>query len=445
MQDNILHNENISKLFLKFCIPAILSMLIAGMQTMIDGIFVGNILGPNAMASINIAAPFMQLILGLSMIVSIGTQSYMGLRIGEGNVSKAKNAFKTFIIFIIIAGAIITILGIGFNEQIATLLGASDVLKESVCSYIQTISIFTIPMAIMFLFGFSNRLIGNPDLYFKGMILSLICNLILNYLLIAKLNLGVIGAAIATGMSYSSALLVVSRPMLNKKSTINIFDGEFDKTTLLPVLYNGSSEGISSLSTAVSAYIFNMAFMNIAGESGVAAFTAINYIGQFGVYVLFGISDGVGPIVSYSYGSQLYHRVKEALKLSYLVGLGIGSLVFVILFFFGQNLIELFVKGDQQIIELATRGAKLYSIAFFMNGFNIINSGYFTFIGEALKSVLVASSRGLVCILLGIIILPTLLGVNGIWLTIPFAEFVTVILGINLLVLKPQLKLSKGY
>ena len=93
------------------------------------------------------------------------------------------------------------------------------------------------------------------------------------------------------------------------------------------MLYNGSSEGICSLSAAISAYIFNMAFMNIAGESGVAAFTAINYIGQFGVYVLFGISDGIGPIISYSYGGRLYHRVKEALKLSYLVGLAIGSFV----------------------------------------------------------------------------------------------------------------------
>lgn len=440
MQDNILHHEKIPKLFLTFCIPAILSMLIAGMQTMIDGLFVGNILGSNAMASINIAAPFMQLILGLSMVVSVGTQSYMGLRIGEGNVSKAQNTFKTFIIFIVIAGIIITILGIGFNEQIALFLGASDVLKESVCLYIKTISMFTIPMAIMFLFGFSNRLIGHPDLYFKGMLLSLVCNLFLNYILIAKLDLGIVGAAIATGMSYSSALLMVSHPLLSKKSIINVFSGTFDQTTILPVLYNGSSEGICSLSAAISAYIFNMAFMNIAGESGVAAFTAINYIGQFGVYVLFGISDGIGPIISYSYGGKLYHRVKEALKLSYFVGLGIGSLVFMTLFFFGQTFIEWFIKEDPQIIHLATQGAKLYSIAFFMNGFNIINSGYFTFIGEALKSVLIASSRGFICIVLGIICLPKLLGLNGIWLTIPFAEFVTVILGILLLRKKYSIK-----
>lgn len=438
MQDNILLEGKVSKVFFIFCIPAILSMLIAGMQTMIDGMFVGNILGTNAMASINIAAPFMQLILGMSMIVSIGTQSFIGLRIGEGNIPKAQNAFKTFLFFILLVGGIITLLGLGFNEKIATFLGASDILKPLVCTYIKTISMFTIPMAIMFLFGFSNRLIGKPDLYFKGMILSLLCNLVLNYLFIAKLNLGITGAAMATGISYSSALIIVVSPLLNKENIINIHTGKVDLTTLLPVLYNGSSEGIISLSVAISAYIFNMAFMSIAGEAGVAAFTAINYVGQFGICILFGISDGIGPIVSCSHGSELYNRVKQILKVAYFVGLAIGTLIFIILFLFGENLIKLFMSVDQQIIDLAAQGAKIYAVAFFMNGFNIINSGYFTFIGEAMKSVIIAASRGLLFIILGIMVLPQIIGINGVWATIPFAEFLTVILGLILIVIKER-------
>lgn len=438
MQDNILLEGKVSKVFFIFCIPAVLSMLITGMQTMVDGMFVGNILGTNAMASVNIATPFMQLILGMSMVVSIGIQSFMGLRIGEGNISKAQNAFKTFLFFILVVAGLITLLGLGFSEQIATFLGASDILKPLVSTYVKTIALFAIPMAIMFLFGFSNRLIGKPDLYFKGMIISLLCNLVLNYLFIAKLNLGIAGAAMATGLSYSSALIMVASPMMKKENIINIHTGKVDLTTLLPVLYNGSSEGITSFSVAISMYIFNMAFMNIAGEAGVAAFTAINYVGQFGVYILFGISDGIGPIVSCSYGSEMYNRVKQVLKIAYVVGLAIGVMICILLFFFGENLIKLFMSGDQQIIDLATQGAKIYAVAFFMNGFNIINSGYFTSIGEAMKSVIIAASRGLLFIILGIMILPQILGINGVWATIPFAEFVTVILGLILLVRKKK-------
>lgn len=433
MQDNLLLEGKVSKVFLTFCIPAILSMLIAGMQTIIDGMFVGNVLGTHAMASINIAAPFMQLILGMSMIVSIGTQSFIGLRMGEGHIEKAQNAFKTFLYLILLVGGFITLMGVGFNDKIATFLGASDLLKPLVCTYIKTISIFAIPMAIMFLCGFSNRLIGRPDLYFKGMLVSLLCNLGLNYLFIAKLGLGIAGAAMATGLSYSSALLMVILPLLDKEKLINIHLGKWDLTTVLPVLYNGSSEGIISLSVAISAYIFNMAFMSIAGENGVAAFTAINYVGQFGICILFGISDGIGPIVSCSHRSERYDRVKQILKLAHVVGIAIGTLIFIVLFLFGENLIKLFMSVDQQIVDLAAQGAKIYAIAFFMNGFNIITSGYFTFIGEALNSVIIAASRGLLFIILGIILLPQILGINGVWATIPFAEFLTIILGITLI------------
>ncbi|BEH90298.1 hypothetical protein T23_04000 [Turicibacter faecis] len=221
--------------------------------------------------------------------------------------------------------------------------------------------------------------------------------------------------------------------LFDKEKLINIHLGKWDLTTVLPVLYNGSSEGIISLSVAISAYIFNMAFMSIAGENGVAAFTAINYVGQFGICILFGISDGIGPIVSCSHGSERYDRVKQILKLAHVVGIAIGTLIFIVLFLFGENLIKLFMSVDQQIVDLAAQGAKIYAIAFFMNGFNIITSGYFTFIGEALNSVIIAASRGLLFIILGIILLPQILGINGVWATIPFAEFLTIILGITLI------------
>ena len=173
--------------------------------------------------------------------------------------------------------------------------------------------------------------------------------------------------------------------------------------------------------------------MSIAGENGVAAFTAINYVGQFGICILFGISDGIGPIVSCSHGSERYDRVKQILKLAHVVGIAIGTLIFIVLFLFGENLIKLFMSVDQQIVDLAAQEAKIYAIAFFMNGFNIITSGYFTFIGEALNSVIIAASRGLLFIILGIILLPQILGINGVWATIPFAEFLTIILEITLI------------
>ena len=328
MNENIFIKDKISKLFIQFSTPAIICMLISGLQIIIDGIFVGNVVGSNAMASVNISQPFMQVIIGFSMILSIGAQSFIGRTLGEGDNQKAKNIFKTAIILTLIIGSIVTLSGIIFSKEIALLLGANEVLLNYTSTYIKTIAIFAIPMSLMFLFGFIDRILERPEIYFKGMILSLLMNIMLNYVLIYKFKLETLGAAVATGLSYSSALIMVIWPVINKKSVLNIFDGKFDKTTIKTTLYNGSSEGITAIATATTSYIFNTAFMQIAGEAGVAAFTAINYVLQFQVCVMFGISDGIVPIVSYNYGSGSIERVNEILKLSAKVIISIAVVSF---------------------------------------------------------------------------------------------------------------------
>lgn len=432
-ESNILGKEKISKLFVKFSIPAIISMVIAGMQTMIDGMFLGNFVGPNAMASVNLAQPFIQVIIGFSMIISIGSLSFIGRSLGEGNSYKAQNIFKTSFIFMLVIAIIISITGFLFSDSIAVLLGANDVLIESVSVYVKTTSIFAVSTSIMFLFGFIDRVIGRPDLYLKGTIVSLIVNIVLDYILLKELNMGIRGAAIATGIAFLSALCIVIGPMINKKSIVNVFVGSFDKSVIIPVAYNGSSEGVTSIATATTAYVFNMAFMKIAGEAGVAAFTTISYISQFGTLIMFGISDGIGPIISYNFGDKKHDRVKSILKLSDGIILGVGIILFVIIFVFGQMIISMFTGSNKDVLELAVNGSKIYAFAFFMNGFNIVNSGYFTAIGDARASIIIAASRGIILILLGIIILPIILGTSGIWLTVPFAELMTFIIGLSLM------------
>ncbi len=432
--NSILLTEKIPKLCFKFILPALIAMLITGVQGMIDGIFVGNILGPNDMASVNISIPYIQSIIGISMVICIGSQSHIGLKLGLNSVKEAQNTFQTFLRIIIGCAAFLMIMGIVFNEEIARMIGANDVLLPSTAIYIRIFAIFAIPTVLMFYFGFLNRIIGKPELFFKGAVLSLCINVTLDYILIAKLELGMVGAAYATGISYASGLIIVIWPMLNKENIINVFKGHFDRKCIAPVIYNGSSEGINSISIALTAYLFNMALMKLAGEGGVAAFTAINYIGVFGSLILFGVSDGIGPIVSYNYGHGGIQRVKKVMRIAYMLNLIVGIGVFSLLFFGGENLVSIFINDDPEILAIAVHGAKLYGITFFMSGFNILNSGYFTFVGRGLESVIVAASRGFVFTTIGITVLPMFTGIDGVWLCVPFAESIAMILCICLLV-----------
>ncbi len=432
MNDNILGTEKISKLFIKFSIPAIISMVIAGAQTIIDGIFVGNFVGQNALASVNIVQPFIHVIIGFSMIISIGSLSFMGRSLGEGKKEEAQNIFKTATIVLAIVSLVVLLFGSLLSVNIAALLGANEVLLEGVSIYTRTISIFAPLMSLMFLFGFTNRVVGKPELYLRGMILSIIVNISLDFILIKQLSFGIRGAAFATGIAYVSAFFIVVYPMLSKKNIVNIFSGKFDKSVIIPILYNGSSEGVISIATATTAYLFNITFMKIAGESGVAAFTTINYISQFGILIMFGISDGIGPILSYNYGYKKHDRLNDTLKLASKVNLVVGVILFFILFVFGKQLVSLFASGNEEVLNLAVRGSRIYAFAFLLCGFNIINSGSFTAIGDARASIIISASRGIVFIILGINILPMIIGMNGVWLTVPFAECMTFIIGMYL-------------
>lgn len=433
MEENILGTEKISKLFIKFSMPAIIAMVIAGMQSVVDGVFLGNFVGSNAMAAVSIGGPYIQLAIGLSMVLSVGSLSFMGRSLGEGKKELTQDIFKTALILLSTAATILTILGVVLGDNIGRALGANDVLIGGVSTYIKTISICILPMSLAFLIGFADRLVEKPDLYFKGIVVSLMVNITLNYLLIKKMQLGITGAALATGISYSSVFIVVLSPMIEKENIINIFVGKFNKSTIIPMVYNGSSEAMTAIATATSTFLFNMAFMKIAGEAGVSAFTSINYVAQFGVLIVFGIADGVGSIISYNYGAKNIDRVKSIFNLSVKISVLVGTITFLVLFFFGENLINMFVSSDQNAVNLAVQGSKIYAIAFLLSGFNTVSSSYFTALGYAKESVIIALSKGLVFIVLGITILPKIIGINGVWLTVPFSEATTFIISCYLL------------
>lgn len=432
MDEKILGTENVNKLFMKYTIPAVISMVLAGSQTLIGGIILGNYVGANALAAVNIVNPFIQLAMAISMIIAFGSLSIIGRNLGAGNQKLAQNTFRTAMILIIFFAIIYGWLGLTKFEIISRLLGADDSLMEGVSTYLKTYSLFLVFNPLMILTGFSDRIVGKPEVYLHGTLVTLAVNVSLNFIFIKYLGLGIRGAALATGISFMMGAIVTIRPMLNRKYNINLFVGHFDKNVILSMMYNGASEGIGSASTALAIYLFNLEFMRRIGPNGVAAFTTISFVVQFGVLVIFGIADGISPIVSYNFGHQKFQRVKAVMRKATISGFIVGCLLFFILIIFGKNLAELFAKGDIEVINVAAGGASIYAFAFLANSFNIIYSIYFTAIGGAKESAMIAMSRGIIWIVIGLQIWPRFFGITGVWLTIPMAEFFTLFLLIYL-------------
>lgn len=432
MNTNVLGQEEVWKLFIKYSVPAIIGMLVLGLDTIIDGYFVGNYIGANGLASINIAMPFNSIILAISIILGIGVQSIIGRALGQGNYNSAKNAFKTAIIMILAICSVTAFASIIFTKHIASFLGANAQIMEDTITYIKYSSLFLPFIGLMLVLDYVLKAIGKPTYAMLTLVVSIAINILLSYVMIVQLDIGIIGAALASGVSYCFAVILAIRPFAIGKTNV-LSGGSFDRKMAYNILYNGSSEGLGEVGTGITTFLFNITLMRYAGELGVAAFTAISYLTYIGTNILLGLSDGVGAIISYNYGSSQTKRIKEVLVLTALTATAIGIIIFVAIFSFGSNLICIFLDvSDSEILDFAVLGAKIYAFAFLISGLNIIASGFFTAIGSPGKSAIIAINKGVIWIAIGIVILPQVLGIQGIWLTVPIAELITLIVVIKL-------------
>ena len=439
MNQNSLLDKSIFALFFSFVLPSVISEVLVGVQGIVDGIFVGNFINANAMSSINIASPFTQFILGCTMVVSTGTVSYLGRSLGENDLEKSQNSFHSAFIGLGCFALFFTFAGVFFAKPIALFLGASDVLMKDTILYIRVLSFFIPSIAYMLLFGFVDRLLGKPKYYLFATFSCLITNVFADFIFIKVLNLNVGGAALATGLAYFSGLLITIWPIISRHNLINIYNGHFCKNIFNDILINGSSEGVSYVSTAITIFLFNSAFMYFAGESGIAAFAIMSYIGNFTALIMFGVSDGIVSIVSTNYGAQKFNRVRKTFYIAALINFIAGIICFLFLKFNNRSLISAFLDADQDVIELAVNGSFYYGISFLFVGFNILQSGFNTAVGNAFESLLISGCRGFVFNFIGIMIFPRFLKLLGVWITFPFSEFSTVIVCLLIMLHKPFL------
>lgn len=432
MNEQNLGTEKISKLFFTVVIPSTFAMVILGIQGLIDGLFIGRYVGNDAMASVNIALPYSQSLSAVAMVISIGCMAYIGRSLGANEEQTAKTVFKTSFIALLVSSFVFLALSQIFGENIAKTLGASDILLKETVLYLKIIALFLPFLFIYYLTALINRVIGSPHLFAISTIISIIINILLNYLFIVVMQKGVLGSAIATGISHFIGFAINIYPVLLKKTVVNIYEGEFNFKTLCKVCYNGSSEGVTSVSTAVTTWVFNLTFMKYYGENGVTAFSIIGYISQVATLLIFGLADGISPIVSYNFGAGLTKRVRQTLKIAIISSVFLGICIYILVFSYGESLISIFADNNTELITLTYNGAKLYGLMFFICGINILASSYFTAIGDAFKSIIVSSSRGLIFILIGILVLPKIFDVTGVWLVSPFADFITLIIVLSM-------------
>lgn len=416
------------KNILKFAVPTIAMTVFMSFYTMVDGLFVSNLIGTDALSAINLTAPVIQLVTAVSTMLATGGSAVIMKKMGEQKSGEAKEDFTFLILINVFVGMVMCMAGYLAMDRIFAGMGLSAEVEKYCVEYLSRYLVFTIPILLMNNFTLYMIASGKATLSLICSVTGGLLNMTLDYLFIAVFHMGISGAAIATGMGYSVTAVVGLFVFCRKKSLLHFQKPVFRWKVLVNAAANGCSEMATALVTGIITMMFNWTMLRYVGENGVAAVTIIMYVLMFASSLYTGYSYGVAPMVSYYYGEGNHGKLKKLVGTSFRVIAFISIMTVAASFALTRPLVSVFARPDNPVYDLAVTGNRICTIALCFIGYNIFASGMFTALSNGVVSAVLAFSRSFVFMLAAMIVLPLLFGVNGIWLATPAAELMALAL-----------------
>lgn len=416
---------------LKFAFPSIIMMIFMSLYTIVDGIFISRFLGSNALSSLNIVFPVINVVIAIATMLGTGGNAIISKYLGEGRDRDARECLTQFTVIGLAISLLLLVLTQIFLTPLCRALGSTDVLLADCRAYLSVSLMFAPACMLQTLFQSYLVTAGMPAL---GLFLTIgagILNAVLDYVLILVFPMGIAGAAIATGIGQSVPAVAGLFYFLLSRKGLYFTRFRLHPKELLMACYNGSSEMVTQLSNAVITFLFNLIMLDLAGENGVAAITILLY-GQFLFNAFYlGFSIGISPIVGFQYGAGNRKQLRSIYRTSFFFVLASSVALTVIAVLSSTPLVSVFTR-DPETFALADAGFRIFAFNFLFSGFNIASSGFFTALSNGRVSAIISFLRTLVFIVLSLLTLPRFFGITGAWLAIPVAEFLTLMLALRL-------------
>ena len=422
---------------LRFTLPSICMMVFTSIYGVVDGLFVSNFAGKTPFAAINLVMPFIMILGGMGFMIGTGGTALVSKLLGEGKKDEAHSTFSMMVLFTLLLGLVLSAVGFLTMRPVSYFLGATDAMIDDCVLYGRIVTGFT--FAFMLQNVFQNFFIAaeKPRLGLIVTVAAGVTNMALDALFIAVFDWGVAGAAIATGLSQCVGgvlpLIYFLRP---NDSLLRMRPTALRLRPILQACGNGSSELMSNISSSLVGMLYNFQLMRLIGEDGVSAYGVLMYVQFIFVAIFIGYSIGSAPVVSFHFGAQNHGELKSLLRKSVLLMSSGGVLLTVAARLLAALLAHLFVGYDAVLFDLTTHAFRLFSWSFLLAGFNIFTSGFFTALNNGAISAAISFLRTLVFQTASVLILPLLLGVDGIWWAITVAEIFAFLISLLFLFLK---------
>lgn len=436
MQIQLSDHFNYGKL-LRFTLPTIVMMIFTSVYSVVDGFYISNFVGITPFAAINLIMPFTQLLGCVGFMFGAGGSALVSATLGEKNRQKANRIFSMLIYITIVSGAAGAVFGIAFIEPIAIAMGADSALLPYCVTY-GRILLLTLP-AFMLQNMFQSFLVTaeKPTL---GLIVTIgagLTNIVLDALFIIVFKWGIVGAAIATAIAQLGGGIV---PLIYfaRKNTSLLKLGKFhwDGKALFNACANGSSELVSNISMSVVSILYNFQLMKFAGESGVAAYGAVMYVGFIFAAVFLGYSIGVAPVIGFHYGAQNIGELKGLFRKSNILVIFSGIILAMVAFALSEPLAKLFVGSDPIALDMTITAFHFYALSVLFSGFNVFGSAFFTALNNGIVSAAISFLRTMLFQVAGVLILPVFFKLDGVWYSLVVAEIFAMIVTFSFYVIK---------
>ncbi|MCI9602359.1 MAG: MATE family efflux transporter [Lachnospiraceae bacterium] len=422
MSEHIFDQKWNTASLLRFAFPTIVMMVFMGLYTIVDTIFVARFVSTDALSAINIVCPVINLTVGLGTMIAAGGSAVVSRKMGAGLEQEAKEDFTLLVLAAAGIGAAILICGTLWLNPILLALGASERLLPFCRDYLGLLLLFLPANVIQTVYANLFVTAGKPGLGFGLSVLAGLANILLDYIFIVPGGMEIRGAALGTGLGYLIPAAAGTVFFFRNRGALSFVKPRWRGALLTESCLNGSSEMVGQLAAALTTFLFNLTMMERLGEDGVAAVTIMIY-SQFLLNTLFiGFSMGVAPVIGFHYGSGNRKQQRKILSICIRFLAAASLLIFALSISGGPLVVRMFTPDASRVYEIAAAGFPVFSVSFLFCGFNIFISALFTALSNGKVSAVLSFLRtfGLLCG--GILLLPRLFGITGVWMAVPMAE-----------------------
>lgn len=429
-----LGTKTIGQLLVQYSLPAIIASLATSLYNIVDSIFIGRGVGAMAISGLAITFPLMNLVIAFCTLIAVGGATISSIFMGQKDISRATDVVNNVLLLCIIQSVVFGGITLLFLDEILYFFGATPGTIGYAREFMEVILLGT-PIAYVFI-GLNNlmRATGYPRKAMVSALLSVGVNVIMAPIFIFKLGWGIRGAALATVIGQSAACIWVVAHFLSRRSFIhfNIRNRWFTPSIARRIYAIGMSPFLMSVCACIVVVFINKALLDYAGDAGdlsVGAYGILNRTTMFFVMIVFGVTQGMQPILGFNYGAGNWERVKRTLRIGIWLGVGITTAGWIVTQLFPDAVSSLFTT-DRQLIEIAGHGARIYFLFFPVVGCQIVIQNYFQSVGKPKISIFLSLTRQLIFLIPFLIILPHFYGIDGVWSSIAASDMIAFLFAI---------------